>query len=310
MAKEQSLIAEETREQKDAKKKDRDSISRKYYTIPEEHIQLIIKRAKAGSPEAREELLKIFDNFLKKYVSLLMYRKCDLRDYDIRKFVSLFARQGYAGAIQRNQINDKVYQEVNEVLRGIHYMVQRYADLEDVEQTVYMTFYWCLERYERRGSIPFSGFLYNYFFYRLKKNVEEFLISQVGRKTFALQSDDPTSSSFGDSEAEMRVINANVQEAITLDETQVYKLGPDKIDQFWVSGESATFPFDKLTINQRQLIKWRFIDGLKAPKIAEKTSEHPNTCRAQLHRVKESLEDILGAQLPDYIDFDLLEIDK
>lgn len=306
-----SLIADETRKEKDKKKKDQANISRKYYTIPEEELQLIITKAKKGDTAAQARLLEVFDNFLKKYIALLMHKRCDLRDYDIRKFISLFARRGYSGAIQRNQINDKVYKEVNEVLNGLHYMVQRYANIEDVEQTVHITFFECLQRYERRGAVPFSGFLYNYFFYRLKKNVEEFLISQLGRKTFGLYTDDVVSSSSPiNDNTEMGSINSNVQRSTVVTESEALLVPGQEVDSFWVAGDTAQYPFNKLTINQRQLLKWRFIDGLKAPKIAEKTSEHPNTCRSQLHKIREELEEILGDELSEYVTFDLLSIDE
>lgn len=305
-----SLIPNETRKQKDKKKKDAAAISRKYYTIPEEELQIIILKAKRGDTVAQARLLEVFDNFLKKYVSLLMHKRCDLRDYDIRTFIALFARKGYAGAIRRNQIDDKVYKEVNEVLSGIHGMVQRYCDIEDVQQTVYATFFQCIDRYERRGAIPFSGFLYNFFFYRLKKNTEEYLISQLGRKTFGLYTDDAvTSSSPINENVDMGHINNSVQKNIIVSEAEAFSPAASEIDEFWISGEKAEFPFNKLTVNQRQLLKWRYIDGLKAPKIAEKTSEHPNTCRSQLHKIREEMEDILGDELNEYITFDLLAID-
>lgn len=69
-------------------------------------------------------------------------------------------------------------------------MTKRYCTEEDVRQTVNMTFFQCVQRYERKdsekGPIPFSAFLYSYFFYLLKKNVDTFLIDQLGRKSFAI----------------------------------------------------------------------------------------------------------------------------
>ena len=73
-------------------------------------------------------------------------------------------------------------------------MAKRYGDEEDVRQTVDMTFFQCITRYQRKdsekGPIPFSGFLYSYFFYLLKKNVDTLLIDQLGRKTFPLLDDE------------------------------------------------------------------------------------------------------------------------
>lgn len=306
---ERSLIAEESREEKDAKKKDHASISRKYYTIPEEDLQALLRRAKKGDTVAQSELLLVFSNFLKKYVTLLMQKRCDLRDYDIRRFVSLFTRPAFSARVRRNQIDEATYREVNEVLRGLNSMVTRYGDKEDVEQTISVSFLQCVARYERRGEVPFSGFLYNYFLFILEKNVKEFLISQLGRKTFGLYTEDEASSSYpmGD-QTDMSSINKSVHKNILVEENEYYTLGAETIDSFWVGGDSATYPFNQLSVNQRQLLKWRYIDGLKAPSIAQKTSEHPNTCRAQLHKIKEDLEDILGDQLPDFVDFNLLDI--
>jgi hypothetical protein len=95
----------------------------------------------------------------------------------------------------KNKLNPGGYKHVLEVMRGIQYMAQRYGTEEDIDQTVKMTFLQCVERYERAeskagGYVPFSGYLYSYYFYLLKKNVDVFLIDQLGRKTFPLIADD------------------------------------------------------------------------------------------------------------------------
>ena len=69
-------------------------------------------------------------------------------------------------------------------------MTKRYCTEEEVRHTVEVTFFQCIKRYEKKdsekGPIPFSAFLYSYFFYLLKKNVDTFLIDQLGRKSFPL----------------------------------------------------------------------------------------------------------------------------
>ena len=61
-----------------------------YYSLEENEMQDLIAKAKKGSAKAQEELLKVFSNFLTKYISLLYYGKFNLNDYDIRRFISLF----------------------------------------------------------------------------------------------------------------------------------------------------------------------------------------------------------------------------
>ncbi len=68
----------------------------------------------------------------------------------------------------------------------------------------------------------------------------------------------------------------------------------EEIDQDWVFGETARPPFDRLSVSDRQLLKWRYADGERATQIAKRTSEHPNTCREHLRRAKLRLDGIIS----------------
>lgn len=271
------------------KEKKRKAVGANYYNIPENELQEIIEKAKNGDSKSQSELLKVFNNFISKYISLLLRGKYDLHDYDIRKFISLFVTDHNVRIrLRRNKINHGTYKAVNDTMRGINYMIKRYCEEIDVRQTVQMSFLQCVMRYQRKGSIPFSGFLYSYFYYLLKKNVDAFLVYQLGRKSFPLYTDDSVSSSFSDSDSDQYQMNA-APSSPSVEEL----LGTEEIDEFWVLGETSLFPFDQLTVQQRQLIKWRYVDGLKASQIAVKTTEHPNTCRAQIQEVREQIRDII-----------------
>jgi DNA-directed RNA polymerase specialized sigma24 family protein len=274
-------------------KKKKKKVKDQYYTIDEEVLQLMISKAKAGDKQTQQELLTTFDNFLKKYVNLLFYGKYSLNDYDIRKFIGLFITDANTRIyLRRNSLNDKGRKQVAESFNGIVYMTKRYCTIEDVRQTVQFTFFQCLNRYERKGSIPFSGFLYSYFFYMLKKNVDQYLIDQLGRKTFPLITDEERNSDDGE-DSYVQFVGPSVPSAESL-------IGADIIDELWVAGETAMAPFDNLTMQERQLIKWRFIDGFKSSEIARKTTEHPNTVRDHFNKIRAKLKDILGE------DFDIM----
>ena len=280
----------------ESKKKDktRKAASATYYNIPEDELQEIIERAKLGSMKDQAELLKVFNNFVLKYTSLLFRSKYDLHDYDIRLFISLFIPDPEVRRrLRRNQINHKTYRSVNDTMRGIHYMINRYCEEDDVKQTVQMTFLHCVNKYKRKGSIPFSGFLYSYFYFVLKKNVDTFLIYQLGRKSFPLYTDDGVSSAFTDENMSHTTV---VPETDSLEDVIMGSINVD-FDEYWVLGETTMFPFDQLTVQQRQLVKWRFIDGLKASQIALKTTEHPNTCRAQIQEIRDEIKHIIEKEL-------------
>ena len=81
-------------------------------------MQDLIAKAKSGDEKSKKELLKVFNNFLTKYTTLLYYGKYNLNDYDIRRFTSLFVKDSYVRfALMRNKLNQAGYKHVNEVLR-------------------------------------------------------------------------------------------------------------------------------------------------------------------------------------------------
>jgi len=176
------------------------------------------------------------------------------------------------------------------VCDGINYMTKRYCSEEDVRQTVNMTFFQCINRYERKdsekGPIPFSAFLYSYFFYLLKKNVDTFLIDQLGRKSFPLYNDNDSMED--DNGTQMQGVNVDQIEYAIQD-----LIFADNVDEFWILGENAQPPFCYLSVQERQLIKWKYIDNKKSSEIALKITEHPNTVREHLAKIKDKLYNIL-----------------
>jgi len=168
-------------------------------------------------------------------------------------------------------------------------MAKRYGDEEDVRQTVDMTFFQCIARYQRKdsekGPIPFSGFLYSYFFYLLKKNVDTFLIDQLGRKSFPLLDDEANEE---DQDNNSPGFKAPAEE-IDMDRL----LAAEDINEFWVLGENCSQPFNELTVQERQLIKWRYVDNLRSSEISKKITEHPNTVREHLSKIRSKIKDIM-----------------
>lgn len=261
--------------------------SEEYYDLSEEEMQAIIRRAQGGDPSAYGELVEIFSNFLTKYTSMLYNCKYSLGDYDIRRFISLFVKDDIVRKfLGRNDLNPEGRKHVYEVMRGINYMVRRYGTWKDVQQTVELTFIQCVERYEKQGDIPFSGYLYSYYFYLLKKNVELMLIDQLGRKTFPLISDDEAREDMGTSEVS---IGFTAPPEPAIDDLMFAEV----IDEHWVAGDTAYPPFDALTVKERQLLKWRYVNGERSSDIAERLTEHPNTTREHLNKIKKKLANIV-----------------
>ena len=67
-------------------------------------------------------------------------------------------------------------------------------------------------------------------------------------------------------------------------------LGTQEINEMWVMGDDCYAPFDELTVQERQLIKWKFVDGKKSSEIAQIVTEHPNTVREHISKVREKVK--------------------
>lgn len=84
------------------------SYKEQYYSLEENEMQELIKKAKHGDLKASGELLQVFHNFLTKYVTMLYVGKYSVNDYDIRRFVSLFVKDNYTRfALMKNKLNSQ-----------------------------------------------------------------------------------------------------------------------------------------------------------------------------------------------------------
>lgn len=270
------------------KKKVKTNFKEVYYALPEEEMQSLLARAKNRDQLAQAELLVVFNNFLSKYVSLLWNGRYIIRDYDIRRFIGLFIKNPTTRfALLKLKFTPEMIKDVHENMQGIHYMVTRLCTEEDVQQTVYMAFIQCISVYKRKDKIPFSGFLYSYFFYILKKHVETFLIDQLGRKTFPLIE---PSDAYGGDDNDFQGVYAPPGDSL-----EEMMANDQLIDEFWVFGDTVNAPFDCLSIQDRQLLRWRYIDKLKTSDIAERITEHPNTIREHFGRIRVQLQEAIAA---------------
>lgn len=261
------------------------------YDIPEEEIRSLVERAQNKEGQAYLTLLEVFSNFLVKYTSLLQTGKFNLTEYDMRRFLALFVKDPkLRGAVLRNKVSGHYIKQLNEVIHSITYMINRYCDDSDIEQTVNMAFMHCVSVYKPKGEIPFSGFLYSYYLFILKKMVESLLIDQLGLHTFPLIDSDSTSDLGDENSARQPGMLPPAAE-------EVYDSPwSEEIDEFWVSGSTASFPFDRLTIQERQLLKWRYADREKCAVIANRITEHPNTVRDHFNKIRQKLKQVIAEE--------------
>lgn len=282
-----------------APKRKRRGYRDKLYTHSEEYLQNLIIRAQNHDDAAQIELLEIFDNFLTMYFNVLYYAKFDLNNLDVRRFIALWVKKPSTRyALLKNGLNSPEYKEVMEIVRGIQLMVCRYGSTEDCMQTIQMSYLECVQlyspKYNEDGLVPFSGYIYAYFYYVLKKRVENFMIDQLGRKTFHLIDD-------AEIEAAEENTPSNGFEAPSIEGIESV-LNSFEIDNLWVLGETAKGAFAILTPQERQLLKWRYVDKMKSSAIANKLTEHQNTQRERLQAIR--------VKIREYLENEHRELDK
>lgn len=131
----------------------------------------------------------------------------------------------------------------------------------------------------------------------MKKNVDTFLIDQLGRKSFPLLADD-TNENEEDGEKQIGFKAPPVETDLNT------WLATEEINEFWVLGETCSEPFIFLNVQERQLLKWRYIDDLRSSEISKKISEHPNTVREHLAKTRAKIQNyVIESDLKDIIDF-------
>ena len=59
------------------------------------------------------------------------------------------------------------------------------------------------------------------------------------------------------------------------------------------SWNKTASPFDRLSVQERQLLKWRYIDNERSSEISLKVNEHPNTVREHLSKIRNKIRDII-----------------
>lgn len=260
------------------------------FDLSEDELQQLVSDSQRGDYRATERLLEVFDNLLSKYVNLLYRAQYNLKDStNTRAFIALYVKDAKVRyPLLKNQLNAQGYKEVQKIITTLQGMAMRY-DEEDVSQTVKMAFIHCVERYERTeskqgGFVPFAGYINWYLKFIIKRYVDVYLIDQNGRHSFAILPDEIEEDFDYDPQ-----LGYHLPPTLKLEEM----IGPQKIDEYWVAGDTATFPFDTLSPHERQLLRWRYAENIQVSKIAYMITEHPNTLRDHYKTIRAKLIEAL-----------------
>ena len=267
----------------------------------EAEIADLVARSNAGDSGATSELLEKFEVYLKRWETLLIYRRFSLEATDIREFFCLYIRNRNVTRMLRSMnLNRQVMGEVWRISGELHYLVTTMMEREDVWQLIISVFLHCLRRYrpmEKEGkTIPFFRYLYYRFRLELKSELTKLTMDPV--------------FSYGFYE-----LNQEGGQGETQKPTREYSYDQNffefqnDIQEGWVSGTDATFPFDRLDPHERQVIKWHYRDGLRRKDIAEFMGCSRVLISNIIKGACEKLQEAMGITLEEWEDWEAEEKD-
>lgn len=271
--------------------------------------------ARCGDEEAKLALFERFRWFLLKYRALLKAGVFNAWygeiGRDVRAFLSLYAKTPQVRGIllSRKGIPSvpRVVNAVNRIIDDLYHECRALGD-EDVDSIIDMSFFQCLERYDpndkakkaaanagydydkltheqrtewetRFPEIGFEGFLYNYFYFILQKNLNSVLRGvQAGLGYCQGFVDDIVESDAQLDAKEYDDIDTLMEAAVNL-------------DYAWVNGDKTSWPWNELSQQERWLIVQRFHHRRFACDIAAAVGMSASVVRNRINRVREMMAD-------------------
>jgi hypothetical protein len=291
-------------------------------TKSDNDVRYLVVLAGCGDEEAKLELYHRFRWFLLKYRALLksgIFNAYSKERRDIRLFVSFYSKspqiRGLLMSYRGIPVGQtKVVQAVNKIIGQLHFQCKSLGD-EEIDSIIDMTFFQCANVYDPKRKVKeacnaeglvydklttakqekwdkevpevgFEGFMFNYFHFLLRKNLDTVLngiqagigiaASGVETSTITVADDNPYA------------------DRITLQAKEFEDdLRPDEpIDSNWDGGSTAQWPWDELSQQERWLIKQRYHNKRFACEIGESVGMSASVIRNRIKAAKAKVIDV------------------
>lgn len=224
---------------------------------------ILVEKYQKGNNDAGQELLDMYEAFIKNFVSLLYHGSYSINT-SVKNFLRLLQPSGSYSP-----------EKVSNVIGVINKMYSTY-DFEDIFQDVKMCFIMAvntfdIKEYKKRDDVksPFDYFLAIYFPYILKNNT----IDNISKEPLTC----------------MNIENWPLQQLLVTDKDEVSKTN---IDRDWVNGITCNSRFLELTIEERLILKLRFEDHLILEEIGDRLGKSKSSISRRINTIKNKLKKI------------------
>jgi len=226
-------------------------------------IDNLVECYQKGDSAAAEELIKAFTPLIRKYLGILGGKEIDLADPNSAKFVSLFINdKEIRKALLRGRCSNGVKAVVLQTMSAVRHFSSGLTT-EDLQQEMIAVLLECARRYKKGNKKSFLVHFNTTLCYKLR----DFIISYIS---------DPACTPLG----------LETVEDIVSEEKSANTL----YTADWVSGLTASPPFDELTPVDRVLALKRFEEGKTLKQIGREMGYSESGLWKRLRKIKEKVK--------------------
>lgn len=217
--------------------------------------------------------------YLGKYEQLLWHGKVDLKNKDTRRFLQLYIKDTELRRLLTWQrVSYKTQYQTQSLANYIQDSVQAYWSREEMRQELTVLFLECLKRYVPKKGITFSGYIANYYRYRLYNLLHKTVFRRdIEEKHYHEFIKEDISIIDG-------VLNAPIN-ALHAREIEHEELG-----LFWTNGLCGSI-FKDLTPFERVILRDRYYLKKTDLEIAAEYGYHRNSIYNKRHKALDKLKE-------------------
>jgi RNA polymerase sigma factor (sigma-70 family) len=251
-----------------------------------ERIDQLVFDYQKGDTSAGEELLELFDPYIKKYWKIIKDGMVNLSDKDTKRFISLFMKDEENRRLTKKRYHSGETKSAIDLTASRLSATCRSIPAEDMMQELITIFLLIAKRYKkRRGKANFCGYLYNVYKY------------EVYRRIVSMTSD-PLVHRIDLNESYNDLCCMNEEEQI-LNEPAIYTdeilmVLDEQLGNNWVRGLTCGEAFEILDPTERLILKLKYVERLTDIEIGRMMGVHRNTIRLQREKAIDTISKFLG----------------
>jgi DNA-directed RNA polymerase specialized sigma subunit len=232
-------------------------------TTPED---LVLEYQQTGDSS---NLVKQYENFLNKYVSMIWYDTIDYTNNDIRYFLACYTEDtDISKSLCRKKYQSKEARTyAYKTLQAIRFKLRKHA-WEEIFNEVMIPFLQCAKVYKQMGS-NFGRYLIKVYKFKLQKHLSLLKNDMIDRQNVRFKD-------FWMDEQEWEETESSLQYTIEM------SLGRELSHPNWIHGEQSTGPFEELKPHERFILAKYYYEEHTDKEISRMLPYNPKS----IHRIR------------------------